>query len=173
MQLLEELYERDINGRESGKKEVLYNVRKAVRAAVFNRSGKMAMMFVSRDGYHKLPGGGVRRGEDLETALKREIKEETGCEINIRPRSVGAIIEYRDSDALLHISYCYIGDMVGKPGQTTFTQREKIHGFQLEWMDINEAIQVMEEEKLENYAAQFIRKRDLLFLQRVKRISGL
>lgn len=168
MQILGEFYEQDVNGSESAGGEILYKVRKGVRALVFNWNGEIAMMFVSKDDYHKLPGGGVKRGEDLESALKREILEETGCEIKIKPKSVGMIIEYRESRNILQISYCYVAEVVGRPGEPSFTEREKEKGFELEWMKLDDAIEVMEKEKPDDYIGQFVKKRDLLFLHKAK-----
>ncbi len=58
-----------------------FSRRIAVRAVIFDRDGNVAMLAVTRDGYHKLPGGGVEEGEDLHEALARECLEEVGCTI--------------------------------------------------------------------------------------------
>jgi ADP-ribose pyrophosphatase YjhB (NUDIX family) len=171
MEILGEFFEQDVTGSQAEEGEILYKIRKAARAVIFNRDREIAVMFVSRDGYHKLPGGGVERDEDLEMALKREVAEEMGCNIEIRPQSIGVIIEYRNSHKLLQISYCFIADAVGdKPGEISYTEREKEQGLQLEWMRLDEAIEVLGKEAPTEYVGQFIHKRDLLFLQRAKEI---
>ena len=57
----------------------------AVSAAIF-RDGKVLLVRRARSparGFYSLPGGRVEFGESLHTALKREIDEETGLEIEI------------------------------------------------------------------------------------------
>jgi 8-oxo-dGTP diphosphatase len=62
--------------------------RDIVSALIFSRDGKLfqGMKDEERGGVYydcwHLPGGGVDSGEDKESALKREIKEETGIDIS-------------------------------------------------------------------------------------------
>lgn len=42
-----------------------YHHRKAARAVVLDSDGSVALLHVSKFGYHKLPGGGVEENEDL------------------------------------------------------------------------------------------------------------
>lgn len=169
MEILGEFYEKDINGNESSG-EVSYKVRKGARAVILNSSGEVAMMFATEKLYHKLPGGGVEKGENLIEALRREIREETGLGIQVRPEEVGVIIEYRDTDKLLQISYCFLADAAGEPEETALTEEGKAQGFQLEWMKPEVAIETLEDESPAEYFAQFIRQRDLLFLRSAKEL---
>ncbi len=170
MELLGEFYERDFAIEPNGESEVRYEVRKAARAVLFNGKGEIAFLYMAHDAHHKLPGGGVKKDENLEMALRREIKEETGCEIAIRPESVGVVIEYRDSKRLLQISYCYLADVIGEQSPIVFTEEEIQRGAEMEWMRLEDAIAALEKDTPIDYAGQFIRKRDLLFLEEVKRI---
>ena len=57
----------------------------AVSAAIF-RDGRVLIVRRARppaDGLYTLPGGGVELGETLEEAVVREVREETGLEIEI------------------------------------------------------------------------------------------
>lgn len=170
MELLKELYEKDIGIFQTSKKEIFYKLRKATRALIFNKKGQIAILFVSKNNYHKLPGGGIENNENLFTTLKREVLEEAGCNINIRPQSVGLIIEYRDKCKQLQISYCYLADVIGKPKEASFTKKEISDRFQLKWMNLDEAINTLLKDKPNNYLGKFIRKRDLEFLSKAKKI---
>lgn len=69
-----------------------YRLRDAVRGFIYNDLGQVAIIhikgldqFGDRD-HFEFPGGGIEKGENEIEALKREMKEEIGYEIdNIRP----------------------------------------------------------------------------------------
>lgn len=48
-----------------------YQIRKAARAIVRNQNNEIAILAVTTENYHKLPGGGVENGEDMLMALER------------------------------------------------------------------------------------------------------
>src|SRR3989344_2508708 len=80
-----------------------YSLRRAARGILMN-NGKIALLNVTKQNYHKLPGGGIEKGESVGEAFKREILEETGCDCEIKDQS-GIILEWRDLYKLLQISY--------------------------------------------------------------------
>lgn len=173
MELLKEIFENDVTVKASEKKEARWEFRKAARALVFDKEENIAILFVSKKNYHKLPGGGIEEGENIEEALKREIIEETGCEVEIRPQEVGITIEYRSSDELLQLSYCYLSDVVGEPGKMAFTEREITNGFRLKWMSIDEAIETLKKDAPSETFEKFMRARDLVFLEKAREILSL
>ncbi|MBT4277544.1 NUDIX domain-containing protein [Candidatus Falkowbacteria bacterium] len=164
MKLIKEIYQNEIG--ESNKDSICYKIRKASRAIVYNNDRKIALLFVSRDNYHKLPGGGIEKGEDIKIALNREILEEVGAEINVLDE-IGATIEYRDEFEQLQISYCYEANQKGDLTDANFTEKEKNSGFKIKWVNLDEAIKLLEKDKPVNYVGKFIRHRDLLFLKEV------
>ncbi len=54
----------------------------AVMGLVMNTSGRVLLVRGDRRGWEP-PGGQVELGEDLVTALEREVREESGCEIEV------------------------------------------------------------------------------------------
>ena len=52
--------------------------------AIILHSGKILLLKVRHTGKFHLPGGGIDVGEKIEDALKREVREETGIEIDIK-----------------------------------------------------------------------------------------
>ena len=152
-------------------KDKSYKVREASRAVLFDERNLVPLLFVSKENYHKLPGGGIEKGEDKMMALLREVSEETGCEFEINGE-VGKIEEYRSGFNLKQISYCYLGK-VTKKSKPHFEQGEIDEGFKPVWLTLDEAIKTLESDKPKNYEGGFIRKRDLTFLKEVKeRVSN-
>ncbi|HIG96805.1 MAG TPA: NUDIX domain-containing protein [Candidatus Aenigmarchaeota archaeon] len=169
MKLLLELRDKDIGA--ISKKSIMKE-RAASRAILMN-NGKIALMNVTKHSYHKLPGGGIEKGESIEEALLREMKEETGCKIKIIAE-LGKIIEHRTHLGIIQTSYCYLAEVV-KKGKPEFDKGELSAGYKLEWVKIDEAIKLLKKEpetkkRLENYAGKFIIKRELKFIEEARKI---
>jgi len=138
-------------------------IREAVRVVLLDEQGLVPLLFVSKYNYHKLPGGGVDAGEDKFEALERECLEEVGCKIELEGE-IGKIVEYRAEWEFLQTSYCYSAKIVEK-GEPDFTEKELSQGFQVVWMSLEQAIEVIASDKPTSYDGGFIQKRDLEFLR--------
>lgn len=168
MQLLKIIKQSDLfSPYNSENKEETRIIRKAARAVVFDNENRIAILKVANHNYHKLPGGGVEEGEDLDEALKRESIEEIGCKISV-VGEVGKIIEYRDEWDLKQESYCYLAKVIGEKGQPDFTEEEILGGFSILWVSLDEAIEILKKDEPDNYEGKFIKVRDVCFLEEAK-----
>ena len=152
--------------------EEQYVFRMAARAVLFDDEGKVAILHVSKDNYHKLPGGGIEEGENIEQALNREIKEEVGCEMEIG-QEIGSVIEYKnypDGTNLKHESICYFGKLKGEKGIVQFSEEEADRGFELAWVSLDEAINLLENDNPSDYHGKFIKQRDSVFLREARNL---
>jgi 8-oxo-dGTP pyrophosphatase MutT (NUDIX family) len=165
MNLLTEIRHSQIVPGEPDKNAASFEHRRAARAVVLNPMGGVALLYVGKYGYHKLPGGGVENGEDIAQALERELLEEIGCRATVT-RELGRIIEYRDLWNQKQTSECFIAQQVGPVGEPQFTAKELSEGFTVVWAsDLRHAISLLAGEQPDHYGAKFIHTRDLYFLR--------
>lgn len=137
-----------------------YQTRKASRGILI-QSNKVALIYLSKMKYHKLPGGGIESGETPQQAFHREILEETGCRCTINnPHAI--TIEHRDNFKLKQISYVFFGRVTKNTHQTHFDQFEEVEeGSQLKWVPLDQVSNLLESDKPDDYEGKFIHERDL------------
>ncbi|MEA3452779.1 MAG: NUDIX domain-containing protein [Patescibacteria group bacterium] len=169
MELLLEITDKDTNNGEIERFDKPYRLRKAVRGVVINDKNEIALEFVSKHNYHKLPGGGVEDHETIEQALRREVREEAGCEIEIGD-AIGIIIEYRNKIDKLQINYCYLAKIRGELSKPQFDKEEIENQFESLWVPIDQAIDFLEQDNPTTYDGKFIVKRDLTLLKKAKEL---
>jgi 8-oxo-dGTP diphosphatase len=138
--------------------------RHAARAVVFDSEGRIALLHVTKYGYHKLPGGGVENGEDLTAALRRECREEIGCEILVG-ESLGEVHEYRREFLQHQISYCFAARVLGEKGVSQFMPDGEADGFKVEWFYPEESLMVLGSETPSDYTGKFILVRDIAIVR--------
>ncbi len=155
-----------LNPEEASEEEVKnYPVREAARAIVVDEDGLIALLKVAKNGYYKLPGGGLEGSEDRIVTLQRECREEIGCNIEVISE-IGSIVEYRKVFNLKQISYCYLAKVKGKKGTPSFTKEEMENGFQQAWLSYEDAKRVMSESTATNLeGSAYIVPRDIAFLE--------
>jgi ADP-ribose pyrophosphatase YjhB (NUDIX family) len=141
-----------------------YQLRKSARVILLNQEGNMATQYLKTYTYHKLLGGGVEVGESVEDALKREVREEVGCDCAII-RPVGVTIEYRNKYKLLHISYCYVAEVVGEIGKPSLEEGEIEEGQETLWLPPTEVLEKMETDTPGKFEGHFILEREKTFLR--------
>jgi len=143
-----------------------FEERRSARAVVSDDLGRIALVWMANRSHYALPGGGVQKGESIRQALRREILEELGCQIEITGE-LGKIVEYRNGREKIQTSYCYTARQVGEIGPLNLTEREITDGQETRWLQsINEAIFALESDQPgEDYVGHFIQARDLAFLR--------
>ena len=158
-----------LNPENASEQEIVnFRTREAVRAVVYDKDGKIAVLNVSKQNYYKLPGGGVEEGENVYNALKRECREELGYNIEIYGE-VGHIIEYRKMFQIKQVSPCYLARVVGEKGKPSFTEEEIEDGFEIQWLPLEKAITLfIAEQSLNEEGKLYIVPRDKTFLEFIK-----
>jgi ADP-ribose pyrophosphatase YjhB (NUDIX family) len=100
-----------------------------VRVLLVKDSRVLLIRHTYRGGWH-LPGGGIQRGETVETAARREVREETGAEMGaVQLMGVFSNLENRASGHNVLFA-CEEFDITGKPdheiAEVRFFQRNEL-----------------------------------------------
>lgn len=117
----------------------IYFTRLAARAVMRNEKDQIAVMYFTKSGSYKLPGGGIDDHEEIVAALHREVEEETGYRItNISP--IGIVEENRYFCGMHQKSYCFTARSTEFVG-AKLTDQEAAEGMTLRWASsVDEAI---------------------------------
>lgn len=141
-----------------------FRKRLAVRSILEDALGNIALAYVSEGDYYKIPGGGVDEGEDMIEALKRECLEEAGVAIK-DIKELGYVRDINSIWGLVQESFCYHAKVDGSKGKPRFTSKEKKQGFELHWIPLEKAIDVMTTTEPQKDTERHLKERDLLFVK--------
>ncbi|MCL2586802.1 MAG: NUDIX hydrolase [Firmicutes bacterium] len=122
----------------------MFDLRRSVRAVLFNDKGEVALVNNKNCGWYALPGGTIDEGDSLESALRRECREEVGAEIKILAE-LGLIIEQRNEQGRIRINYYFVAKVVGELGEPKLEADEIEDGMTLEFHNLEKAIQLIRE----------------------------
>jgi len=157
--LIKEIFDTDFDSSYQMSDPDAFKIRRACRGILINEN-KIALLNVTKHNYHKLPGGGIEKGEPLEEAFKRELLEEVGADCEIIDQG-GIVVEWRDKFKLLQISYVFLAKVIGEVKQNNLDQDEIDDGFELKWVPVEKLNEILENDSPTNYEGNFIRMRDM------------
>ena len=137
--------------------------RAACRWVVIDENGQIPLLFDSCKKYYKLPGWWMEWDEDKIEAFRREIREETGCEIEDIKEIWKVIEKVADWE---QINYCMIWKIVSK-WEPHFTDKEIKRWYKLIWVSLKEAVSLIKNEETTTDDAKFKHERELYILEKV------
>lgn len=135
----------------TGKRKIYH--REAVRAVLLEND--MIFMVHTVHGDFKFPGGGIELGETHEEALRRELLEETGCEIQSFGRKLGQITErrtdYMEPENIFEmVSHYYLCEGAKSVRRPSLSENEKELCLTARWLKVEEAFKNNEKILMEN-----------------------
>lgn len=147
-------------------------LRLGARGIVIRNDGKIAVFNKSNKNEYKLPGGGLEGEEKPEEAFKREVLEETECEVEVID-FLGTTEEYKSLNNFKQISYIFVGKVLKDTNHLSVTKKEKDEGAKLLWKTPEEALKLITEcfdklvpsEYSSIYSTKFVVLRDRKILE--------
>ena len=134
------------------------------RAIVKNQDGLYAVLYADKWGLHSLPGGGVEDGEDVLTALRREVYEETGCVCD-EIRDLGIVTENRASLDYTQINYYFVVTTTHTPGENHLTEAEQDSRTVVQWHAFDEMLRLINEQEFDRVQGKYLKARDVAALR--------
>ena len=140
-----------IHNQDNVKEEEITEVVIRTKALIINNE---KILFGNENNIYQFPGGHVEEGESLIDCLKREIREETGIEIEeeeIKEPFLKVVFKNRDwpepgKNRKAEIYYYWIEtDKSPNLENSQYTEHEKEGNFRLETIPIKEAVQYLKE----------------------------
>ena len=148
--------------------------RKIVRAIVFDEEKKFYFVRIHRDDSFgkatliETSGGGVEKGEDLETAIQRELKEELGAEVEIL-QEIGIVSDYYNHVHRHNINHYFLCK-VRSFGEKNLMPYE-IRDFHMETLKLSYEVAIEEYKKCSNTKlGRLIAQREVPVLEEVKKM---
>ena len=132
-----------ITDKEIGEDIVKYEkklTRLASRGIVLNDKDEIAIFYKKNKNEYKLPGGGMEETETKEECFKREVLEETGCNVEIITY-MGYTEEIKSKMNFIQTSHVFISKVIDDTKKLHLTQKETDEGGELIWLSPQVALQ--------------------------------
>lgn len=146
------------------------DTRSAARILLIDSDGNMPLLYTSIYDIYCIPWWGIEPWETVRDATLREAKEETWCEIKV----LGEIWKIREKRPakwyakwinLEQDSYCSYGKITSV-WSPEFTEKEIEKWFELRWIHIDDALDMMEKTSPDNLKAQLVKQRDIVIFKK-------
>ena len=167
------LRDKDIFPNTQDLSHVIWNDRLTGKVVLFNEEDKIALIGNKVNNFFLLPGGGIENNESILDGIKRECREETGCEIEIC-NALGMIEDFRSREGKHCISHGYSAKVISY-GTPTLTENEIDIGAHVKWLSLLEGIELflLQEEKVRAGEVKFYNTcfniiRDSLFIRHAR-----
>lgn len=154
--------------------EYISHDRRIARGVVFDDQGRFYFVKATRDDlfgkatHLETPGGGVEDGEELETAIRRELSEELGVEVEILCK-IGVVDDYYNVIHRHNLTNYYLCRIVSF-GDKHMTEDEiRIFHLSTERKTFGEAVAAYEQYR-KTPIGRLIANRELPILKRAKEI---
>ena len=139
------------------------------RAIVKNKDGLYAVIYADKFKLHSLPGGGVEDGEDVLTALRREVYEETGCVCD-KIQELGIVSENRASLDYTQINYYFMVTTAQTPGENHLTESELESRTMVKWVTFDELVRLINEQEFDRIQGKYLKARDVAALKEYSKL---
>ena len=146
--------------------------RLTARAIVKNQDGLYAVMYADKFKLHSLPGGGVEDGEDVLTALRREVYEETGCVCD-EIQELGIVAENRARLDYTQINYYFVVTTTHTPGENHLTEEEQDSRTIVKWETFDEMVRLINEQEFDRVQGKYLKARDVAALREYAKLVEL
>ena len=138
--------------------------RKTARAIVKNADGLYAVMYAEKFNLYSLPGGDVEPGEDVLTALKREIYEETGCTCD-QIEELGYVYENRAHQDFTSESHYFIVTCKHTAASIHLTDSEIANKTSVQWHPFEKIVHLICDPAHPTTQRMYIQARDKAALE--------
>ncbi|MCR4328927.1 MAG: NUDIX hydrolase [Candidatus Roizmanbacteria bacterium] len=156
--------------------DIVWKDRLTGKVVLFNNEGQVALIGNKVNDFFLLPGGGIEDNESVLGGIRRECKEETGCEIEIQ-EMLGMTEDFRSRDGRHCISYGYSAKVISN-GTPTLTDNEEDIGAYVKWLSLPEAVELfrLQEQKVKAGEVKFYNTcfnilRDSLFIYKAQDLT--
>ena len=137
--------------------------RLTARAILKREDGLFAVMYAKKFNLYSLPGGGIEGDESPETAIAREIWEETGCICSaIEP--LGVVLENRFHADYTQIDFYFVVTTNAESGQLHLTPNEEQNGTHPQWHTLYDVVRLIRDREHDTNQRKYLQARDVTAL---------